>query len=589
MNEFGALRETLLVNIHRIIKMAQFRENNNLMSYLGELEQKILSNKFHLVILGQFKRGKTTFLNALLGQKILPTAVVPLTSIVTLMEYGEQLSVRVFFKDGNSKEIDINDLPLFITEERNPENEKQVRYVTVTHFSEYLKDGLVLIDTPGVGSIYQNNDDETYNYLPKMDAAIFLISVDPPISRAEIEFLQAIKQYSAKTFFILNKIDYLDDSGVEEALRFSEKVLSSHAKFDNPVICPLSAKFALEGRIKGDEGMLEKSRLPQFNQILRDFLMKEKGNTIILAAGTKALNAVAELSMGINLEVKALNTPVHELLQKIELFDQAILEMRQEQQDNMFILDGEIRKLLQELEAIINLFKEEKTRFFDKEIERLNQEYKNLSSRQLMEQIKGYVNIETEKILNQWLPEVEAEVIRKYEKVVSRFIDKTNHLLNVVIHQAAEIFAIPVEGFTGVETLQDYGSLFYSIGEEITSMYYYIDAVKMQSLLPRFISGHVIIKELHKKTEKQLDKNCGRIRHHLAEKVEVSSRKFKALLDGKITSAISGTKEALRRAVDKKHESENEVTLAEQSLQKILGQLGEIKLNLNALISNANN
>ncbi|ACV63015.1 dynamin family protein [Desulfofarcimen acetoxidans DSM 771] len=496
------------------------------------------------------------------------------------MEYGDQISVQVCFKDGNSREIGIKDLPLFVTEEKNPENEKQVRYVTVTYPSDYLKDGLILIDTPGVGSIYRNNDDETYSYLPKMDAAIFLISVDPPISRAEIEFLQAINQYSAKTFFILNKIDYLDDSGVEEALRFSEKVLSSHAKFDNPVICPLSAKFALEGRIKGDEEMLEKSRLPQFNQILRDFLMKEKGNTIIGVGVTKALNAVSELSMGINLEVKALNTPVHELLEKIDLFDQAILKMHQEQQDNMYILDGEIKKLLQELEAIINLYKEERIRFFDKEIERLNQEYKDLSSRRLMEQITGYVNMETEKILNQWLPEVEAEVIRKYEKMVSRFIDKTNHLLKVVIHQAAEIFDIPVMGFTGVETLQEYGSLFYSIGEEITSMYYYIDAVKMQSLLPRFISGQIILKELHKKTENQLDKNCGRIRHHLAEKVEVSSRRFKVLLEGKINSAISGTKEALKRAVDKKRESENEITLTENSLQKTLGQLDEIKRKL---------
>jgi GTPase SAR1 family protein len=146
-----------------------------------ELREKIQDNVFNLVVLGQFKRGKTTLINALLGAEILPTAVVPLTSIATILRYGEALNIKVYFNDGRIEEIEPASLHQYVTEKGNPKNEKDVREVIITYPSLYLKDGVRLIDTPGVGSIYEHNTDVAYRYLPKSDAALFLLSVDQPL------------------------------------------------------------------------------------------------------------------------------------------------------------------------------------------------------------------------------------------------------------------------------------------------------------------------------------------------------------------------------------------------------------------------
>src|SRR4030043_340234 len=190
-----------------------------------ELREKIENNIFNLVFLGQFKRGKTSLINALLGAEILPTAVVPLTSIATILKYGETLNIKVYFNDGRVTEIEPAALTQYVTEKGNPRNEKDVQEVIITYPSSYLKDGVRLIDTPGVGSIYQHNTDVAYQYLPKSDATLFLLSVDQPLSKAELDFLYDVKEYSNKIFFLLNKADYLSDSDLTEALEFSKNTL----------------------------------------------------------------------------------------------------------------------------------------------------------------------------------------------------------------------------------------------------------------------------------------------------------------------------------------------------------------------------
>ncbi len=201
--------------------------------------------------MGQFKRGKTSLINALLGADILPVAVVPLTSIVTIITYGEALRIRVYFNDGRIQEIKPESLSEYVTERGNPKNIKDVKEVVITYPSPYLKDGVRLIDTPGVGSIYQHNTDVAYQYLPKSDAAIFLLSVDQPMSKAELDFLSDVREYSNKIFFLLNKADYLNEKDLQESMDFSKSVLKE-AMGTEVRIFPVSARLALEGKISGD-------------------------------------------------------------------------------------------------------------------------------------------------------------------------------------------------------------------------------------------------------------------------------------------------------------------------------------------------
>jgi GTPase SAR1 family protein len=165
---------------------------------------KLKADVFSLVVVGQFKRGKTTFINALLGKDFLPTAIIPLTSIITILKYGVELKINVFFENNNRKDISVDELKLYVTEKHNPKNEKGVDRVEIFYPSDYLKNGVQIIDTPGVASVHEHNTKTTYEYLPNADVAVFLISVDPPITQAELHFLKDIKNLVVKTFFIQN-------------------------------------------------------------------------------------------------------------------------------------------------------------------------------------------------------------------------------------------------------------------------------------------------------------------------------------------------------------------------------------------------
>ena len=178
LDKYSYLKEELLRCIDSVVAIEGISG-----SPCDELREKIQNNVFNLIVLGQFKRGKTSLINALLGAEILPTAVVPLTSIATILKYGETLNIKVYFNDGRVIEIEPAGLPDYVTEKGNPKNIKDVLEVIITYLSPYLKDRVRLIDTPGVGSVYEHNTDVAYRYLPKSDAVLFLLSVDQPVSK----------------------------------------------------------------------------------------------------------------------------------------------------------------------------------------------------------------------------------------------------------------------------------------------------------------------------------------------------------------------------------------------------------------------
>lgn len=287
---------------------------------IKEIKEKLEQEIFELVVVGQFKRGKTYLINALLGCELLPTGVVPLTSIVTVINYGETISASVIFANGDVRQISIEEVGNYVTEVGNPKNEKNVREVWVTFPSGYLKGGVRLVDTPGVGSIYRHNTDVAYRYLPRSDAAIFVLSVDQPAGQAEIDFLKDVKNFARKIFFVLNKIDVISSDEVTQAADFTRQVLEEVMGGDVKLF-PLSAKWALEGRKAGQVELLESSRLNIFTSALEQFLMAEKGRVLMTSAAHRMLWYLSEAALSLELERKALMSPVEELRKKIDVFE----------------------------------------------------------------------------------------------------------------------------------------------------------------------------------------------------------------------------------------------------------------------------
>ena len=127
-----------------------------------------------------------------------------------------------------SKDELASHLERYVAEERNPQNRLGVSQVEVNVPVELLKKGVVLIDTPGIGSTHLHNTEATLNFLPQCDAALFLVSADPPITEVEVEFLKKVSSRVPRLFFVMNKVDYLSDAEREEALTFYRHILQEH-------------------------------------------------------------------------------------------------------------------------------------------------------------------------------------------------------------------------------------------------------------------------------------------------------------------------------------------------------------------------
>ena len=183
--------------------------NKGLCEKLLYLEGKLTSGQLHLAVLGQMKRGKSSFINALLGAEVLPTGVLPVTAIITEIRYGPDTGrsdCRIPPAICENR-LTRSTLADYITEAGNPGNRKQVASVEITYPSPFLQGGIILIDTPGIGSTHAHNTQTTEHYLEQVDAGIIVLSVDPPITEVESQFLKDVKEDVPKLFFILNKTD----------------------------------------------------------------------------------------------------------------------------------------------------------------------------------------------------------------------------------------------------------------------------------------------------------------------------------------------------------------------------------------------
>lgn len=251
---------------------------------LAELQARLRNKRFHLAVLGQFKRGKSTLLNALLGEDVLPASVVPLTAIPTFLVSGPERRVIVHFADGRTEERVpdggegglLSLLSGYVTEEANPHNRLGLSHVEVRHPSPLLA-GVTLIDTPGIGSTLRHNTEATLSFLPRCDAALFLVSADPPVTQVEIAFLERVRRRVVRLFYILNKVDYLAEEERREAMAYFRRVLGEHGAIDEetPVFC-VSARAGLAARMAGSEQSWQDSGLADVERHLARFLATHK-------------------------------------------------------------------------------------------------------------------------------------------------------------------------------------------------------------------------------------------------------------------------------------------------------------------------
>lgn len=173
-----------------------------------------------VAVLGQFKSGKSSLLNALVGSDLLPVGVVPVTAVITRLIAGTVLAAQVTDLDGRMESIAPERIAEYVTEALNPANRRRVAMVDVQ--SPALRDwpSVRLVDTPGLGSTFEHNTLATKAWLPNTAAALVVVSADRPLSDEERRLIAEVRNLAPRVWVILSKIDLLNSEQQAEVVAF---------------------------------------------------------------------------------------------------------------------------------------------------------------------------------------------------------------------------------------------------------------------------------------------------------------------------------------------------------------------------------
>jgi GTP-binding protein EngB required for normal cell division len=208
---------------------------------------KLDEERFSVVVLGEFNHGKSTFINALLGASVLPTGITPTTAILAHLSYGAHPTATLVGDDGSRRSIDVGALADWLTVEGLGAKRVGVHHVELTLPAALLDSRLTLVDTPGVNDINEQRAEITYGYLPRADAAVFLLDATQILTASERQFLEEhiLRSTRDRLLFVVAKADLLSEAELAETLAFARKHLA--AIVPEPAIYPVSAKRALAG------------------------------------------------------------------------------------------------------------------------------------------------------------------------------------------------------------------------------------------------------------------------------------------------------------------------------------------------------
>ena len=277
---------------------------------------RLEEEKFHLVVLGEFNHGKTTFVNALLGAPVLPMGVTPTTAVIHQVVHGVR-GARAYYerKDDAAvapRVVPFDEVGSFVV--GGTAASENVRYLEVSYPSSLLEGGVVLVDTPGVNDLNSTRAEITYSYIPRADAVLFLLDAGQILKESERAFLanKLLAQSRDKVLFVINKIDLLDGDEREEALGYARAQLSKLVK--EPRVYAVSAEKALGGDRDG-------SGLSALVTDLTKFLAEDRGRVLLDNALDEGLRTATTLRRGIEVQKQALAMDAGELDKRLRTLD----------------------------------------------------------------------------------------------------------------------------------------------------------------------------------------------------------------------------------------------------------------------------
>ncbi len=304
----------LLNNLNNILNKTGY-SFNLIEQKIKENSEKLKNEQIVVSVIGQFKRGKSSVINALLSDEILPVSVLPLTAIPVFIYYSQEIELQIKTKENVFSLKNIDDIKKglinFATEKENPENKKGVLEIKLSYPSDILKNNIIIVDTPGIGSVYAHNTKTAEDVMPKSDIGIFIVSPDPPFTEVEMNYFKMVLPKIKTVFFVINKSDIVSDSDIKEVKDFYLKILDKI--FDNEITKNI---FTVSSRTKKGIDELKKA--------IMSYIDVKKTDILIDVSANRIKDIINMAKNEISLILNSLKMPLKKFEDNIKLFNECI-------------------------------------------------------------------------------------------------------------------------------------------------------------------------------------------------------------------------------------------------------------------------
>jgi predicted GTPase len=532
----------------------------------ADTADRVAEGRFYVACVGQFKRGKSTLLNALVGEPVLPMGVLPVTSAITVLRHGQR-GARVRFQGGRTEDVRIEALPAYVTDRENPENRKGVQVVEVFLPSALLARGMCLVDTPGLGSVFGGNAEVTREFVPHVDAALVVVGADPPLSGEEVALAEDVAAHARHLLVVLNKADRLTDEERQEGVRFAAEVLSSRLRRSIGRVYEVSAQEHVSSGVVTRDWAEFASAL--------EALAHASGADLVEAAEVRAADRLARaLLEEISERREALIRPLEESELRIATLERHVAAAERAMADLAVLLSAKQAKLTrvfrERQEAFLSPAQEAARRALAERARAI--EVPKRGAREAVFEEGRRISAEA---VESFRTELEPESERLYGAAMDRFVALANEFLERVGNEPGM------------------GSLPRALGPEagfrVRGQLYYTSLMARTSrtpivgwILDRFRRRAGVVRAAVREAGEYLDalveSNSSRIANDLAERTAAS----RARLEAEIRARLREVSDRSRRALSKARER---IAEGQDAVEKELSWLESLRTQIESLVA----
>lgn len=522
--------------------------------HLTAARARIAEDRFNLVLLGEFKRGKSTLINALLGRDVLPTGVVPLTSVVTTIAAGNRDSLWISFRDGRHEERPVAELADYVTESRDPGNGRCVELARVELDHELLRGGLELVDTPGIGSIHPHNTETARGFLPRVDAALCVLDAGQPLSEAERGLFSEAAERVPRLLFVVNKIDHLDLADRQVAVEFVHSALRDLLGAIDTELFAVSARHH-----QGLSPLLAR---------LRRLAAGERHALLLRSVGHVARSTATETAQAARFESRAIELPLDQLGSRVDMFERRIADLKAASTEAGDLLESGVQR---SLERLVN---EPLQRHASREEGRLRtalrkhlDELGRTSPGELSDDLESWTNQTIRVDFELLVPQFEASIAAQLTELEQRYAERIACILEQVGEAARD-----VSGTRASEVLPDTGLRVPSrFSFKLRDAEHALDMIVGfgRTIAPGPLGRRLVIHEAERRLIEMTDRHAGRLRSELAGRVTEAVRDYRRELAAAVDEVIETIRAAIDRATGDRRRGEEHASTRLHELAEI--------------------